>query len=196
MKLKTLLPPYKNSQVLPVDYQPSEGEEFIAEYFQEEGFTYEREKTITGLTGDEKSFRRADFYLPKYKLYVEFNGLWNNSKSDRERYREKKAVFAKNRIPCVYLFPENLGILYFTFPKRATKELKYHNLKRELTRMRIKWFNDDRGSLFLWLLLSLFILAFGDFNWQEDRSTMIALIVIALYQVYRFFLGYKKFFLT
>jgi hypothetical protein len=101
----------------------TEGEKFIEEFFIEQGITYVIEKEIRNLKGDIKEYRRADFYLPKFKVYVEFLGKWNVSASQKERYREKKKVYEENNIPCVYLYPENLGFLKYAFNYRIRQIL-------------------------------------------------------------------------
>ncbi|HEX9825422.1 MAG TPA: hypothetical protein VGA80_02400 [Flavobacteriaceae bacterium] len=171
----------------------SEGEKFISEYFKYSGIEYDCEVKLKNLKDDNKGHREPDFYLPKYKIYVEFNGKWNTSDLEKERYREKKVIYYRNNIPCIYLYPENLGIIDFVFTNRLIEELKKHSLKKELFRFQTKRFIDDRGALFLWLFLSIFIL-FGDFNWDEDRSILLIFFGIIIFQVYRLIVGVKKFY--
>lgn len=176
------------------DFQPSEGEIFIAEYFKGEKIKFSQEVTINNLRDDSKSYRVADFYLPKYNLYVEFFGRWNNSKDDRIRYREKRGVFFKNRIPCVYLYPENLGIIDFSFPKRMTEELTRHSMKKELFRYRlINFFKERSGNIFF-LSLSLLYLTLIGYQGEEEEGAFYVVGVIGLFQIYKLFLGYLKFF--
>ena len=40
--------------------------------------------------------------------------------------QKKKEIYEKNNIPCVYLYPDNLGILEFIFRKRIRNVLKKH----------------------------------------------------------------------
>jgi hypothetical protein len=128
----------------------SEGEEIIRDFLEDEGFTYTREVEIRGLNNDPRSYRRADFHLPKYGLYVEFLGGWNNNKDERERYREKMRVYGQNGVPCVYLFPENLGTLEHSFRRRAAEALHRAGMKRELFRLNLKfWLQDHRLDLML-----------------------------------------------
>jgi len=120
--------------------------------------------------------------------------MWNNTKEDRVRYRKKKEVYRKNNIPCIYLYPENLGIIDFVFPKRLIEEMKKKSMTKELKLFQLKRFIDDRGSLFAWLILSIILLC-GDFNWQENSTTIMACIAVSVYQVYRFIKGIYKFFI-
>jgi len=117
----------------------SEGEEVIKEFLDEEDIRYEFQKIVKDLKGDKKEFRIADFFLPKYKVYLEFFGNWNTSDKQKERYREKKRIFKENKIPCVYLYPENLGILDRILRRRIKKALQSH---KEL-RMRLFLINWD-----------------------------------------------------
>ena len=102
----------------------SEGEICIQEFFYEQNIIAEYNKRIDFLKGDNKSYRIADFYIPCYDLYVEFLGLWNVSDDQKSRYREKKSIYTRNNIACIYFYPENLGNLKYTFYYRAMKELK------------------------------------------------------------------------
>ena len=140
------------------DYNPSEGEKFIEEFFKSQKIKYKSQYAIANLRNDTKRHRVADFYLPQYGLYVEFNGLWNNTKLDRERYQEKAKVFFGNDIPCIYLYPENLGTISYTFTIRAIKELKKRSMKKELFLFRYKRLINDRGNLFIYLIFALLLL--------------------------------------
>lgn len=174
---------------------PSEGELFILEYLKFMKIDFEREVKLTHLKYDDHcTYRIADFYLKKYKVYLEFNGRWNNNKEDRIRYRTKKEVYKKNKLPCIYIYPENLGIIEFVFPKRLIEVFKYHSLKKELLKFQFKRFIDDRGGLFLWLFICILILS-TELNWEEDNGTIIFLTAIVIYQVYRLFKGVYKFFI-
>ena len=70
----------------------TEGEEFVQEFFIDEQIKHLPQKEIRNLKGDSKEFRIADFYLPKYKMFVEFFGQWNVSEQHKLRYREKKFI--------------------------------------------------------------------------------------------------------
>jgi len=172
----------------------SEGEQFISEYFEDERIRYIPEKKLNTLKNDSKTYRKADFYLPHYKMYVEFYGQWNQSKEANRRYREKKKIYKLNNIPCVYLYPENLGIIDYSFTKRMVKELKNKNMLNQLFKFRLRILIMDRGGLFLWLFLALFILVFGDNQWEDDKNTIFILAAVVAYQLYRLFDGYLKFF--
>ena len=172
----------------------SEGEQFIAEFLDYERINFKTEYKLSNLKGDEKSYRKADFYLPNYKVYIEFFGQWNQSEEANQRYREKKKIYKLNNIPCVYLYPENLGIIDYSFTKRMVKELKNKNMLIQLFKFRLRSIIMDRGGLFLWLFLALFILVFGDNRWEDDKNTILVLMAVVVYQLYRLFDGYLKFF--
>jgi hypothetical protein len=167
--------------------KPSEGEEYIADFFKDVGIKYEFQKEIPSLKFDVKQFRKADFYLPRYKVYVEFFGLWNNN--GNEDYRIKKQVYKQNDIPCVYLYPENLGIIEYTFDKRIQAELKKHHLKEELRKYH---FHKLRRSSELWNRIGIAGLALGVIfyklisNSQKmDEFVLIgAMLLIVLFQTY------------
>jgi hypothetical protein len=126
----------------------SEGEKFIEEFFIDEQIKYENQKEIKNLKGDNKEFRKADFYLPKFNIYVEFFGQWNVSNEHKERYRDKKRVYERNDIPCVYLYPENLGILKYTFNYRVKRELQKRGMTKELLRFNYYLYNQNNQLTF------------------------------------------------
>lgn len=163
---------------------PSEGEEFLADFFDSIGIPYMPEKKINGLKCDSKMYRTADFYLPKFKVYVEFFGLWNNACN--EEYRQKKDVYRANKIPCVYLYPENLGIIGFTFDKRIQAVMKMYDMKKEIRKYKLFKLKESRelrnriGILAICVFLGLTILSIGLHN--ANISLVILVSLIALYQ--------------
>lgn len=174
---------------------PSEGELFISEYLKFKNISFEREVRLHNLKNDNDfKYRDADFYLKKYGVYIEFNGRWNNTKEDRVRYRVKKEVYRKNNIPCIYLYPENLGIIDFVFTKRLIAELQKKSMTKELRLFQLKRLIADRGSLFVLMLISILVYN-GDFNWEENSVTLYACIGVFTYQVYRLVTGINKYFI-
>lgn len=175
--------------------EPSEGELFISEYLKFKNISFEREVRLHHLKYDNDfKYRDADFFLKKYGVYIEFNGRWNNTKEDRLRYRVKKEVYRKNNVPCIYLYPENLGIIDFVFTKRLIVELQKKSMIKELRLFQLKRFIDDRGSLFIWLFLSLLVYN-GDYNWQENTTTLIVCISVFVFQIIRLIKGVFNFFI-
>ena len=175
--------------------EPSEGELFISEYLKFKNISFEREVRLNNLKYDEDfKYRDADFFLTKYGEYIEFNGRWNNTKEDRARYRVKKEVYRKNNLPCIYLYPENLGIIDFVFTKRLIVELQKKSMIKQLRQFQFKRFMDDRGSLFIWLFISILFLN-GDYSWQQDRNTILFFIGVFVYQIIRLIRGIHKFFI-
>jgi len=131
----------------------TEGEEIIRLFLEDEGIEFKQEAEIPNLRGDFADLRTADFYLLQYKVYVEFFGQWNAGDKHRERYKSKKEVYKNNNVPCVYLYPENLGILKFVFKRRLKAELTKHpELKWQL--LKLNW------TLF-WEKFGLIGIAFG-----------------------------------
>jgi hypothetical protein len=182
-----------NREVLKVkDDEPSEGELFLQEYFEREGIVFKSEVPILNLKNDPKLHRRADFYLPYYDIYVEFLGKWFVSEKEKNRYREKKRVFKENDIPCVFLYPENLGIIDFILPNRAIKEFKKHGLTKALWLFRLKFlwlYKQDNILLFFGLV---FLMAWGNFIWEEDSNFILIVLSILIYQVYTIIKFYNK----
>jgi hypothetical protein len=178
------------------EYKPTEGEEFIEDYFSSIGIKFEIQKKISNLKNDVKQYRTADFYLPKYKVYVEFLGLWNKG---NEEYKQKMEVYRQNGIPCVYLYPENLGIIDYMFDKRIQVTLQNHNLKKELRKYRFfKLKNSDELSDRIWFaslfsILFAYLLSYKHFTLKGYIGLGLILAII-IYHVYRAFQIYKDIF--
>src|SRR5882672_243920 len=118
----------------------SEGEGFLEEFFLDEQIRYVAQKEIPKLQGDYSAYRIADFYLPRLKLYVEFLGLWNAGKDYRAKYIEKMKVYELNKIPCIYIYPENLGAIKYIFNYRVKAVLEKHQMGRQLFRFNLfRW---------------------------------------------------------
>ncbi len=138
--------------------EESQGEDFIAEFLEEEGIKFERYPSLSNLKHDTKSFRKADFYLPEYKIYIEFLGQWNNPEH-RKRYKQKMAVYFKNNIPCIYLWPDNLGTLSWIFRRRLRETLLKFNKSGLLWKYELKnYWNREDVLIMIIILGSLFYL--------------------------------------
>jgi hypothetical protein len=168
----------------------SEGEEYILEYFKDERIRFEKEVKIDGLKDDGPAYRVADFYLPDYGIYLEFFGQWHHSEENRNRYNQKKNSYFHNGIPCIYIYPDNLGILEFIFPKRLEKTLKIHNLNKQLFRWRlIKSLKENTGN-FLAFALSLALLVYTIIP-PVNADHILIFLSIALFPLVRIL--YKSF---
>ena len=166
---------------------PTSGELFILEFFERNNIKYEREKVINGLKGDIKNFRRADFYLPNIKLYVEYFGCYNATSKHRKAYENKVSVYLKNSIPTVFLYPEELGIIDYAFNQKAVKLLKTEkfNLRSQLCRYRLNRFDLNRSEYtlrFLFIFVSAFILGIISEGFNGlTLSERSVILIIGLY---------------
>jgi hypothetical protein len=97
-------------------------------------------------------------------------------------------------LPCIYLYPENLGIIDFVFTKRLIVELQNKSLTKQLRQFQFKRFIDDRGGLFVYMFISILVYN-GDFNWEENSTTLLFCIGVFIYQTYRLIKGIYKFFI-
>lgn len=176
--------------------KPTEGEEFLMDFFRSERIAFKYQALIPDLKDDRRSFRVADFYLPQYKVYVEFLGMWNVSDLKKEDYREKKRVYVQNEIPCIYLYPENLGIIHYSFNKRLREVLKKYGLKNELFRFNLKLFWEADKSSFIGLVILIGLLVSFQFDraaknyWQWSGVVSCGIIWMS----YNLIIGYMKFF--
>jgi hypothetical protein len=156
------------------DYKRSEGEDIIAEFFEEEGINFEEQMQIK-LQNDTKAYRIPDFFLPDYNIYVEFLGKWNDEQF-KEEYKHKMAQYHKNNIPCIYFYPDNLGILNFLFKKRIRKELKKHKMRWQLFKFNFDEYKKQNGVTVLILLFLLYSLRKDQLIWL-----WIILVIMFLY---------------
>jgi len=162
----------------------TEGEDFIAEYLESEKIGFRTEEIIEGLKNDTKGFRKADFYLPRYKVYIEYFGQWN-SETQKPRYREKNQVYKDNKIPCIILYPDNLGIISYIFPKRLEYVLHRHKMDKEL---RLYYFDEvkkERTDNLILAIIGLAIMFFArPWNAPFDNTWLIIGFLLFAYQTY------------
>jgi hypothetical protein len=158
----------------------SDGEELIEEYLDAEDIHFKPEVKINNLKGDKFPYRKADFYLTQYKVYVEFLGRWN-VESNRKEYKEKMRIYKENNIPCVYLYPDNLGILNFIFKRRLKKELKKHDMKWQLIKVNWSLFQEKYGLGILFFIVLFFLI--------DDLSLKI---IVGLLVIYGIMIGLKS----
>ncbi|MCR4284654.1 MAG: hypothetical protein NUV97_01255 [archaeon] len=157
-------------------YDLTEGEEIIKDYLDSEDIKYEIQKEIGPLIEDSYEKRISDFYLTQYKVHVEFFGQWGIEKH-KARYKEKRDIYQKNKVPCIYFYPENLGFLDKIFKRRLKKVLQDNKaLRWQLFRLNWQMFQEQL-SLFVVLLVLLVFYVDGTI-WKVFFS------LVALYQFY------------
>lgn len=143
---------YKNGKCKPCFFRdnpqyniPSEGEEFIADFMKYYGIKFKSQKELFNLKNDTKSYRIPDFYLTDYKIYLEYNGRYRDK---HKHYTEKSEVYKQNQIPCIHIYPDNLGVLDFILDKRLQAELEDKQLFNELNKYRrFKFFKGESNTL-------------------------------------------------
>lgn len=163
----------------------SEGEEFICEFLESEGIDYRQEEIIEKLKNDTKNHRVADFYLPKYKIYIEYFGQWN-VESQKDRYREKRQCYIDNKIPCIIFYPENLGIIDYLFYKRLVYVLNRYKMEQELRSFRWDQFKKHRLGNVGTLFIGGGILLWLAWPWgsPDNRTMLVVALMVIGYQLY------------
>jgi hypothetical protein len=158
----------------------SEGEEYIEWFLENNGFSFLREIEIYGLKNDTKSHRRADFYLPKYDVFVEYNGLYNESKEHRERYKEKSQVYRENNLPVIHLYSDNIGALDFYFFERLKDELYKKGKKGKIDSMELKDLLKSYDTLIYSLVFLVIVggLTFGYFEMETFLAILFMLLLL------------------
>jgi len=168
-------------------YKPTEGEEFLMDFFQSEDIKYQCQVEIIDLKDDNCLYRIADFYLPEYKVFVEFFGNYNTDYDKRKAYDEKKNVYIKNNVPCLYFYPENLGFIHYSFRKRLRVELKKHSLKKELFHYNLRLLIADKAEVIVWFILCAALLIM----FQFDRTAKLYWLSCGVVGSFLIFLGYR-----
>lgn len=116
----------------------TEGENYVAKFLEDLNIAYESEKVLTRLKNDTKEFRRVDFYLPEFDVYLEYNGQWDVNEFHRNRYREKRRVLEQNNCSLVELYPNQLGIIEYSLPRNIAKVLSEKQNHQHLLR-KFRW---------------------------------------------------------
>ncbi|RZK09660.1 MAG: hypothetical protein EOO46_13160 [Flavobacterium sp.] len=168
----------------------TEGENFIKEFLDEKKIKYRPQQPIDGLENDSKSHRIADFYLPEYNVYLEYFGQWGVD-SHKERYREKRQVYISNQIPCILLYPENLGIIKYVFEKRMLYILKRYRLEKELKKFQYKILWEEKHDLFFFVGMGIGSILV-DYPWKNVSLFTAMGIAIIVYQLSRLKGSYKR----
>ncbi len=182
----------------PTNYSQSEGEEYLYDFFEEVGIEFQSETEITALKGDCKQYRKADFFLPGFKIYVEFFGM--RSMAAREEYGFKREVYKLNKIPCIYIYPENLGIIKYIFDKRIQVELFRNGMFKELQRYRFfKLKNSGEFQIRVaGVLFCLFLLiskgALKDHNNISEYIMLSVVLLAGIYQLFKLLKLYHRIF--
>jgi hypothetical protein len=104
------------------------GERRIADFFKRNNINYVYEKEAKGkfLLFFEYKISSPDFYLPDYDVYVEYWGLVNaDDRWTRENYvrnmKRKMAIYYRNNIKFISIYPRNLDNLDWIFRKKFRK---------------------------------------------------------------------------
>jgi hypothetical protein len=100
------------------------GEKRIADYLERNNirYVYEKEARTKALFFSQK-ISSPDFYLPEYDVYVEYWGLVNaDDGRTRTNYvrnmKRKMAIYHKNKIKFISIYPRNLGNLDWIFRRK------------------------------------------------------------------------------
>jgi hypothetical protein len=164
-------------------YHDTEGEKIIEYFLENENIKYKKQVKIPNLKGDYADYRVADFFIPKYKVYLEFLGEWNNHES-RDKYKKKKELYKNSHIPCIYIYPDNLGTLQFLFYMRLREEFKKHpELKLQLLKYKLTICSQEIGWIWLiWFLLTgLVIFAVNIPRLKLIVTPISALLIFAVF---------------
>jgi hypothetical protein len=182
--------------------EPSKGELFIEDYLAESRIEYKEEFRINDLKEDTSEYRIADFYLPKLGFCVEYFGMYNNSKKDRERYVFKRNLYIKNRKPTIFIYPEDLGILDYVFHtevKRLFRYKIYHNRKKYLRYSLNRYINVGNPlkifTAFFYYIMAVIFYYTDVGELREGVGTTLGIICyfISMFYVWQFIMNFILF---
>src|SRR3989344_1505062 len=113
---------YKISSPFKKNYYDSKEEEKIAEYFKRKNLIYYHHPKIR-LNKFSYGFYipfytleiEPDFFLPEFKIYVEYWGMIENQDYKRKSYDFKTKLYKDNGIEFISLYPKNLNNLEWDF---------------------------------------------------------------------------------
>ncbi|MFT4309319.1 MAG: hypothetical protein ACMXYL_02445 [Candidatus Woesearchaeota archaeon] len=155
------------------------GEESIRDFLVVEGIRHVREPEIHELIGDNKKWRRIDFYLPDYKVYFEYLGRWNDKKG-RKEYSQKMALFKSNSIPCIYLYPNELSTLKQSFYKKLHRSL----IRRGMGWKAFKSILKVRKMNYFAIIGGLALITFLSFRSQSTIELTALLVILFAWSLY------------
>lgn len=141
-------------------YSPTSEEMYIRNYLEGQGIKYKAEYILENLFGDEKNYRKVDFYLPTFEVYVEYFGMYNSTKATRSEYDKKAKVYIKNSIPTIFIYPHELGFLDYAFHTKMLRLLRTKKFRNNYIMFRYKftrYLAEGKSYLFLASLFSLYL---------------------------------------
>ena len=124
----------------------TEGERYVAMYLEDLNIQYEPQYRINLKRGQRKGYRIIDFYLPEFDVLLEYNGQWDVNEWHRNRYRQKRKELLDNGLTLVEIYPNQLGIIEYSFPVKMIQTLSEGNPATGFLRA-FKWKlmkNDDQ----------------------------------------------------
>jgi len=135
--------------------EESAGEDLIEDFLEEKAIEFKKQPKILILDNGIRTYRKADFFLQQYKVYIEFLGEWNKPEGQK-RYKQKMAIYHKNKIPCVYIWPDNLGTLDWMLKRRMREVLLKYNKTFYLLKFEFQDFMEKDGIGFIVITILLF----------------------------------------
>lgn len=197
---------FKPPNYLKAINEPSSEELYVADFLRNSNLTFEREVPLYNLHGDTKKFRKADFFLTKLGVYVEYFGQYNATKAKRAEYDKKAEVYIKNSVPTIFIYPHELGFLEYAFHYKMVKllKLKKFNFKKSLLRYRFSRFKDNFfnspnfGSFLSFFILILFSKILWDFDTglseRIEFGLLVGMFFGIMYSLYNLIVDVKRYF--
>ncbi len=120
----------------------TEGETVVKNALRDLDIRYVPEYIIDGLVDDTKTYRLADFYLPKEDIYIEFNGSGEliedpvQKEEHVKRYAEKRRVYKKNGFRLIEIYPTQLGACQKVLSEAISQWIKEGRYNSEIKKIK------------------------------------------------------------
>jgi len=90
----------------------SKGEKLVANYLKSKKIRYYKEKQFDWLINKDGNNLRFDFYLPKYRVAIEFDGIYHYT-NNRQKYNDrcKNNCCKTKKIPLLRIPYWKLGVM-------------------------------------------------------------------------------------
>jgi len=109
------------------------GEKIIQSVLEKLGLSYSTKVKLSHLVLDPKKYRQPDFYLPDYRLYIEYFSTWDAKmlkEKERAKCLEKQRIYIANNMEVLYIYPKDLPRAE-TLIKQRIKTLMERKLPNE-----------------------------------------------------------------
>lgn len=120
----------------------------------------------------------------------------------KKEYDIKTQVYINNHLPTIIIYPNEIGVLDYTFHSKLRSVLNLHKFKKARIILRYtlnRYLSKGKGYLFFsslfWFYLS-YVFIYYPHKIEEGMTVLLTLIscVVSVYYLFRFILNLMKYF--